>query len=378
MVPAVWQATQAGFYSMNLHANDRIPFFFILGRPRSGTTLIRTLFDAHPNVKIPPEFPFIPLLARRFRNVKEWDARQILQFVDHLFKIRSFGHRTIDQLRINRLELTADLLCLEKHINLGEFIKRVNLHTGSWFPKLDIHAVGDKNPLYSIFISLLMKLIPDARFICLVRDYRDTYLSMGNVKGRPIEAPLLSLQVSRWRYVSRRFLYFQKKHPKRFILVSYEDFVADPVRRFRELTRFLVLPDVPSVFDFHAHRNKIISTFSAETVERFHTSLMQPVTASRTGLWKSSMTNKQIWEADLIAGKYADMLGYERQYRTWNLFLWLKTRPMVLYATLLFRLMEASLYLPYGVIRWVSGRIVMLVRLYTLFTWKKKKPDQVK
>ena len=223
---------------MNLHANDRIPFFFILGRPRSGTTLIRTLFDAHPNVKIPPEFPFIPLLARRFRNMKEWDARQILQFVDHLFKIRSFGHRTIDQLRINRLELTADLLCLEKHINLGEFIKRVNLHTGSWFPKLDIHAVGDKNPLYSIFISLLMKLIPDARFICLVRDYRDTYLSMGNVKGRPIEAPLLSLQVSRWRYVSRRFLYFQKKHPKRFILVSYEDFVADPVRRFRELTRF--------------------------------------------------------------------------------------------------------------------------------------------
>jgi hypothetical protein len=120
MVPAVWQATQAGFYSMNLHANDRIPFFFILGRPRSGTTLIRTLFDAHPNVKIPPEFPFIPLLARRFRNVKEWDAR----------------------------------------------------------------------------------------FICLVRDYRE------------------------------RLLYFQKKHPKRFILVSYEDFVADPVRRFRELTRF--------------------------------------------------------------------------------------------------------------------------------------------
>lgn len=42
------------------------PFIFIVGRPRSGTTLLRTLYDAHPNVNIPPECQFVVNLYGKY------------------------------------------------------------------------------------------------------------------------------------------------------------------------------------------------------------------------------------------------------------------------------------------------------------------------
>ena len=45
---------------------NNIPFLFIVGRPRSGTTLLRTLFDAHSNVVIPPECQFVVNLYGKY------------------------------------------------------------------------------------------------------------------------------------------------------------------------------------------------------------------------------------------------------------------------------------------------------------------------
>ncbi|HAH58404.1 MAG TPA: hypothetical protein DCL86_09670, partial [Bacteroidales bacterium] len=36
-----------------MDAQPTLPIFFIIGRPRSGTTLLRMLFEAHPQVIIP-------------------------------------------------------------------------------------------------------------------------------------------------------------------------------------------------------------------------------------------------------------------------------------------------------------------------------------
>ena len=74
------------------------PFFFILGRPRSGTTLLKALFDAHPNVKIPPELPIFLPLYQKFRHVKKWDRQNILSFVDHVFHPNVFNNRTLENL----------------------------------------------------------------------------------------------------------------------------------------------------------------------------------------------------------------------------------------------------------------------------------------
>jgi Sulfotransferase family len=48
---------------------------FIVGAPRSGTTLLRLMLDAHPRLAIPPETAFIPaLLARQSAGDLDADA----------------------------------------------------------------------------------------------------------------------------------------------------------------------------------------------------------------------------------------------------------------------------------------------------------------
>ena len=54
-----------------------IPIFFVVGRPRSGTTLLRMLFDAHPDVTFPPECQFIVNLYPKYKNVNPWKEEDL-------------------------------------------------------------------------------------------------------------------------------------------------------------------------------------------------------------------------------------------------------------------------------------------------------------
>ena len=60
-----------------------LPFFFILGRPRSGTTLLRTILDAHPNIVIPPENSYLIHLYFKYRHAGvKWESEIVLNSTD--------------------------------------------------------------------------------------------------------------------------------------------------------------------------------------------------------------------------------------------------------------------------------------------------------
>lgn len=349
---------------MEKTSRSSVPLFFILGRPRSGTTLLRTLLDAHPNVIVPPEFPIIPLLANRFRKVKQWDKDQILSFVDQVYETSRFGHRSIDQLKIDRATLTNNLLSLLPEVTLGKLFTTFNASAGSPFPKEDVKLAGDKNPLYSIYTRFLLKIFPEAKFVCLVRDYRDTFCSLRQMKGTLIEAPNLALQVSRWRYVAKRFLRFTGKYPGRFILVRYEDLVSSPETTFRRISGFLKIPYEPAVFEFHRQKKGITETYSEETMQRFHKNLLSPVSTTRMNLWKSELDPDEVAMADQIAGNYAGRFGYERRSGRFSLLLYLKSRPMAIYCFLLFKFLEAGIMMPYGFRKYLASRLRSLAGFY--------------
>ena len=79
-------------------ALSSMPLFFIIGRPRSGTTLLRVLFEAHPHVLIPPESPFIISLYKKYGKVTTWDDRVIREFCEDLFLIGSLSRKSIPEL----------------------------------------------------------------------------------------------------------------------------------------------------------------------------------------------------------------------------------------------------------------------------------------
>lgn len=349
-----------------------LPMFFIMGRPRSGTTLLSTLFDAHPNVKIPPEFPILLPLYQRFRKIKYWDRSAILSFVEFIFQHNVFIHRTLENLKIDREAFTRDLLTLEGKGNIRDFLIRVNYNGYSLFPKEEILLVGDKNPVYSIYTSRFLKIFPEAKFICILRDYRDNFVSMRKLADLKLEAPILPLQVYRWKYVVRHFLKCREKYPDRVKIIRYEDLVTKQQEMIPELCRYLGIPFEPSVFDFHRKQEETIKTYNNPLIERFHGSLMKPINTGRMELFKKEMTAEEIALADAIAGRYAGMFHYRQSGSGVSIWKKIRSWPVMIYGYLIFRFYVLGSYLPARLSLWLSVKLLILVRIYSAITGKTK------
>lgn len=348
-----------------------VPFFFILGRPRSGTTLLKTLFDAHPNVKIPSELPIFLPLYQKFKNVKNWDKKNILSFIDHVFQPNLFNHRKLENLKIDKDLFTDDLLKLENRCSIQDLLIKFNEHSFSAFPKGDILLVGDKNPVYSVYAKRLLHIFPEAKFICIIRDYRDNYVSLRNLQEVRLEAPILALQISRWVWVANIFLAHQQRFPKRFFIIRYEDLVTKPQESFSEICSFLKIPYNIEVFDFYKKKDDLLKAFPNPIIAQIHKSLMEPVNTGRMELWKTQLSDEEVRIADQIAGRTADLMGYYRNSKKFSLGLYLKAAPMAMYGKILFKLMQWASYLPYGSNRWLSLNIINLVKIYSRFSKKK-------
>jgi len=350
--------------------------FFILGRPRSGTTLLTTLFNAHPNVRIAPEFPIFLPLYQKFRKVKDWDEATIRSFVDHLYDKHKFNNRTLENLKIDREQYTADILEMQHKGNIQDFLKSINYHSFSLYEKKNTLLIGDKNPLYSIYAKRFLKIFPEAKFICIIRDYRDNFVSMKKLEELKLEAPILTLQVYRWRYVLKLFIACRKKYPGRFLIMKYEDLVTEQEKVFKELCEFTGIPFDPVVFDFYKKKEETMKAYNNPLVGKFHGNLMKPINTGRMNLYKKDLTEKQIRMADQVAGKYGDLLNYKKEYPGFNTGLWIKSRPLAIYGWIIFKLMVAASCMPYKMSLWFSLKSLILVKTYSRFFGEKALPGK--
>ncbi|OQX72106.1 MAG: hypothetical protein B6D61_15210, partial [Bacteroidetes bacterium 4484_249] len=127
-------------------AIESLPFFFIIGRSRSGTTLIRTLFDAHPSVNISLECPFILSLHKQFGGTNNWDRKTLLDFYNSLQKQSFVNYYNFSEMNFNHSQLKEDILACEGNCSFQTLIKLIYFHFVSDFDKTGIKILGDKNP----------------------------------------------------------------------------------------------------------------------------------------------------------------------------------------------------------------------------------------
>lgn len=354
-----------------------IPIFFIMGRPRSGTTLLTTLFNAHPNVRIAPEFPIMLFLYKRFRRVKKWDEPTIRSFIDHAFyfsKNSKINERRVNNLKIDKEFIIKELLKYKDTGDIQLFLKSINYYAFSLYDKAETQWIGDKNPVYSIFIHRFRKIFPDSKFICIIRDYRDNFISMKKLADREVavEAPSVQIQVARWRYFTKLFLDCKRRFPDQYYILRYEDLVTKQESTFKSLCDFLGMEYTSTVFDYYKKSDETLKTYGTSPVwERFHENLLKPIHTGSMNTWQDKLSEKEIRVADQIAGKYADILEYERKYKDFNFPVFLKTIPMLMYNSLLLTIMVAGSYLPFKVSQWWYKKTLLLLKTYLWFTGKK-------
>jgi len=339
------------------------PMFFILGRPRTGSTLLRTLFDAHPQVIIPQEWPMLLLLHFQFEKVKYWDKQKLEEFYQALFQPLRIPFWSIRNWPGIDLELLhKNILLCEGEQALETLLKVVYFHYNSFFEKKEIVLIGDKNPAISNHPELLAKLFPTAKFIHLVRDYRDNLVSLLEVD---FEMPNVTLLTYRWKYSYRVIEKAAAIHPDRFFKIRYEDLVKQPESQFGQLCSFLRIQEDVSIFSFHTRKEELEHSFPPEILQRYFSSLMQPIDERKVGVYKQKLTAKQIRIADLVAGKTAEQAGYQREFTRFSVFSYLWVAPAILYTKGLYLIGKMVKILPYKWMLWLINKPSVIVGIYT-------------
>lgn len=296
-----------------------IPFFFVVGRPRSGTTLLRTLFDAHPNVAFPPESQFIINLYPKYGKITNWTEKIIINYYNDLIDQWLF-----DTWKMDLEKLKKRLLGFTGENTYGTISKVVYIEYQSLFNKGEVLFIGDKNPGYAIYTKLLLKIFPEAKFIHILRDYRDNFVS---IKKVDFELPIPSLVAQKWKYFFKKFNRDSKIKPSRYLTINYEELAKSPEVRFQELCNFIGIEFDDSVFNFHNKKEEILNTYPDGYIDTYHTSLLQKINTSKIGVWKKELSDKQVKLMDQTLGKYAEMAGYQRKYSNYNLIISIAALP---------------------------------------------------
>ena len=275
------------------------PPIFVVGCPRSGTTLLRLMLDAHPELAIPPESHFIPLVARvrgRYDQPSGVDAEHLAADVMRGIRFRDWdlppdAVRAVIRAR-HPSTLAAAIECF--------FIAYADAHgKARW---------GDKTPGYSIELPLLSGLFPDAVFVHLIRDGRDVGMSLMEVP-RPPRSLAEAAQVWRSR-VTRGRADGGALGPARYLELRYESMVSDPEAALRAICTLASLEYTPAMLDYHREDP------TASVPERnwgHHANLARPPTQGLRD-WRDRMSapDQQLFEA--VAGDVLSELGYERRF----------------------------------------------------------------
>ncbi len=225
-------------------SDSEIPVF-IVGMPRSGTSLIEQILASHPEVAGAGELMFLNEAAGRLRRKAGYPA--------------------------------TPLPAAPARDVASDFLDRLARAGG------DARRITDKMPSNFMHIGLIAMLFPGARLIHSRRDPADTCLScfFQNFAGTSVVFSYDLADLGHYyRQYSRLMEHWRQCLPDRpgLLEVDYEKLVGDQERESRRLIDFLGLDWSDSCLSFHETK-RVVTTAS-------HSQVRRPVYQTSVGRWK--------------------------------------------------------------------------------------------
>lgn len=174
---------------------------FVVGCPRSGTTLLRLMLDSHPAISCGPETHFVAPLQ---------------QVMDRWPALSRFGFE-----REYWYEKLADF---------------VDSFQSDYARRRGKRRWADKTPLYALHLDFVNDLFPRSQVVHLIRDGRDVVASHRDSWGY---RSALGASDKWRRFVTAARSFGDRAEPDRYLEIRYEDLVDDPEATMRATLAFL-------------------------------------------------------------------------------------------------------------------------------------------
>ncbi|HEY0198356.1 MAG TPA: sulfotransferase [Rhodanobacter sp.] len=221
---------------------------FILGMPRSGTTLVERIISSHPDVHAAGELSNFPLAFKR-----------------------ATGSRTPNLLDLDTAERAQHLDWLK----LGEdYLTSTRPDTGH-----TPHFI-DKLPHNFLYVGAIANALPNAKIICLRRDPMDTCLSnfrqlfTSNSSNHDYSYDLLD--TGRYYVLFDRMMaHWQKTFPGRILEIDYETIVESQEASSRQLVEFCGLPWNDACLHFEDNQAPATTASAVQVREPMYRGAMQ-------------------------------------------------------------------------------------------------------
>lgn len=206
---------------------DSKNIIFIVGMPRSGTTLTEQIISAHPDVYGSGELPYL----------KEIINNEIIE---------------------NEFLDTKKTL---KLLNNNEFVSKLSERYFEYIKNYEINSefLTDKAPLNFMWIGFIKILFKNAKIIHCKRDSKDNCVSLyKNVFEGGLNFCYDQVELARYYLLYEDLMKFwEKTFPEAFLTINYEELIQNPEKYIREILSYCKLDWNEKCLNFSENRNPI-------------------------------------------------------------------------------------------------------------------------
>ena len=255
------------------------------------------IFDSHPELAVAHEPRFLATMTPKQSSYEQGGSFDMDRFLTDLYAVSNFS-----RLGIPKDDLRASLA----DGAVSTFPDAVRVVFDHYASSRGKNRYGDKTPLYITFIEPIARLLPETRFVHLVRDGRDVtlaYLERDKGPGDIAEAAF------HWRLrVTRGHEAGMALGPERYQEYRYEDLIDDPEGVVRRICDFLDLDFDPVMLDYQENSARFLAE-AKNPGDHQHLTM-----APTKGLidWRTSMSPDDLALFEAIAGDALQELGYEQ------------------------------------------------------------------
>jgi hypothetical protein len=257
--------------------------FFIVGCPRSGTTMLQQALNRHSQVAIPPE------------------TKYFFSFLGHTHR-RQLRH--IERLETDlRIALPRPAARVSSAAEGRAFYEEMARRYVGRLGHDGVTHFGEKTPEHTGHLPLIRRLFPESKLVVIYRDGRDVAASLSRM---PWMTSDVYVNFMVWLYYNRVLCGARERGCPNMYWVRYEDIVADPEAELTKVLDFLELPYESAVAEGCGNREGI-----PEREYGWKKRALGQITDNRVGSFQRDLTAEQVAILERLGKNTLGSLGYE-------------------------------------------------------------------
>ena len=278
--------------------------FFIIGNPRSGTTLLRLMLNQHDEIVVPPECGFSVWLSDQFADKNFFSDGIKFDFAAQVVKSRKFETWGVDERELK------DFLQHQECNSYKDAVLAIYLFYAlkrGRSPSL----IGDKNNYYINHLEKIDVLFGSPKYVFIVRDGRDvacSYLALQAVGITSQYSPRLPGEINEiakeWIANNAKIISYLEEYAERSLLIKYEDLIGFPGRELERVCEFFQIEYQPKMLGYYENSDE------PDDFLIWKKKVLSPPDPANFGMYKRLLSAEEIMTFQRLAEDTLSYFGY--------------------------------------------------------------------